>query len=243
MAANCTHFLCATTDLSSTIETQTSHAQQCLLPRQHPLPLTGQPEEPPTVPQVQVPMNKAQGPNKTVPEDTPTPQVATQFHQVHQDPQLVASTVMSTTFSLGPGQSTTVLDFSDAAAVKLYNKAILPLELKFDWEVDTLAVFLASVKDHCNHFNWSNLITIPIADSTTRNLLTHYGQVTLSNCTEHGSSSVSTQTGDAQSNDMLYYSWLTLWNPRSEPCFFYMMKGTPPSMLWLSLLFSSRSSY
>ena len=78
--------------------------------------------------------------------------------------------------------------FSDAAAVNLYNKAISPLELKFDGEADNLADYLASVKDHCNHFNWSNLITIPLADTTTRNLLTHYGHVTLSNCTDHGSS-------------------------------------------------------
>ena len=133
------------------------------------------------------------------------PQAATQVHQVHQGPQVVVPTLMSTTFSLGPGWSTTVLNFSDAAVVKLYNKAISPLELKFDGEADNLAVFLASVKDHCNHFNWSNLITIPLADTTTRNLLTHYGQVTLSNCTDHGSSYVSTQTRDAQNNDMLFY--------------------------------------
>ena len=112
---------------------------------------------------------------------------------------------MSTTFSLGPGSSTTVLDFSDAAAVNLYNKAISPLELKFDGEADNLADYLASVKDHCNHFNWSNLITIPLADTTTRNLLTHYGHVILSNCTDHGSSYVSTQTSDALNNDMLYF--------------------------------------
>ena len=85
-------------------------------------------------------MNEAQGPNETVPQDPPMPQVAT---QVHQGPQAVVSTVMSSTFSLGPGWSTSVLDFSDASAVKLYNKAISPLELKFDGEADNLAVFLA----------------------------------------------------------------------------------------------------
>ena len=68
-----------------------------------------------------------------------------------------------------------------------------------------MTVFLSSVKNHCNHFNWSNLTTILLADTTTRNLLTHYGQVTLSNCTDHDSSFVSTQTRDAQDNDMLYY--------------------------------------
>ena len=150
-------------------------------------------------------MNKAQGPNETVPQDPPMPEAATQAHQVHQDPQAVVPTAMSTTFSPGPGWSTTVLDFSDATAVKLYNKAISPLELKFAGEADNLAVFLASVKDCCNHFNWSNLTTIPLADTTTRNLFKQYGQVTLSNCTDDGASYVSTQTRDAQNNNMHYY--------------------------------------
>ena len=42
--------------------------------------------------------------------------------QVHQGPQALVPPVMST-FSLGPGLSTSVLDFDDADAVKLYNKA------------------------------------------------------------------------------------------------------------------------
>ena len=131
------------------------------------------------------------------------PQAATQVQ--HQGPQVVVPIVIPTTFSLGPGWSTSVLDFSYASAVKLYNKAISPLELKFDGEADNLAVFLASVKDHCNHFNWSNLISIRLAETTTRNLLTHYGQATVSNCTDHGLTYVSTQTRNAQHNDMLYY--------------------------------------
>ena len=85
-------------------------------------------------------MKETPGPNKTVPHDPPTPQAAT---QVHQGPQAVVPTVMST-FSLGPGQSTSVLDFSDAAAVKLYNKATSPLELTFDGEADNLCFWQVS---------------------------------------------------------------------------------------------------
>ena len=54
-------------------------------------------------------------------------------------------------FALGPGRSHAVLDYDDpntgATATKLYNKAISPLEEKFDSEADNLAVFLASVRD------------------------------------------------------------------------------------------------
>ena len=165
------------------------------------------------------------------------PQAAT---QVHQGPQVVVPTVMASTFSLGPGCSTSVLDFSDASAVKLYNKAISPLELKFVGEADNLAVFLESVKGHCNHFNWSNLITIPLADTTTRNLLTHYGQVTLSNCTDHGISYVSTQTRDAQNNDMLFYFLVDSLESkfRSKVLLYAESYST-----WLPLFYSSKSSY
>ena len=40
-------------------------------------------------------MNEAQGPNQTVPQDPPMPQATT---QVHQGPQAVVPTVISSTF-------------------------------------------------------------------------------------------------------------------------------------------------
>ena len=112
-------------------------------------------------------------------------------------------------FALGPGRSHAILNFDDpntgATATKLYNKAIAPLEAKFDGEADSLAVFLASVRDRARRFNWHRLITMPIDDSTTRNLLTHYGQVSLDNTRAHAATYVNMPTRDAQDNDMFYY--------------------------------------
>ena len=112
-------------------------------------------------------------------------------------------------FALGPGRSHAILNFDDpntgAMATKLYNKAITPLEAKFDGEADNLAVFLASVRDRAWRFNWHRLIAVPIDDGTTRNLLTHYGQVSLDNTRAHASTYVNTPTRDAQDNDMFYY--------------------------------------
>ena len=92
-----------------------------------------------------------------------------------------------------------------ATATKLYNKAIAPLEEMFDGEPDTLAVFLASVRDRARRFNWHCLITVPIDDGTTRILLTHYGQVSLENTRTHATTYINTPTRDAQDNDMFYY--------------------------------------
>ena len=66
-------------------------------------------------------MNKAQGPNETVPQDPPTPQAATQIPQVHQGPQAVVCTVMSYYFL----SWTRMVNYCP-------DKAISPLELKFD---------------------------------------------------------------------------------------------------------------
>ena len=92
-----------------------------------------------------------------------------------------------------------------ATATKLYNKAISPIEEKFDDEADNVAVFLASVRDRARRFNWQRLITVPIDDGSTRNIVTHYGQVSLENTRTHAATYVNTPTRDAQDNDMFYY--------------------------------------
>ena len=112
-------------------------------------------------------------------------------------------------FTFGPGRSHAVLDYDDpntgATATKLYNKAISPLEEKFDGEADNLAIFLASVRNRARCFNWQCLIMVPIDDGTTRNILTHYGEVSLENTRTHVLTYVNTPTRDTQNNDMSYY--------------------------------------
>ena len=46
---------------------------------------------------------------------------------------------------------------------------------------------------------------MPIDDGTTRNLLTHYGQVSLDNTRAHATTYVNTPTRDAPDNEMFYY--------------------------------------
>ena len=126
-------------------------------------------------------------------------------------PPVVPAAPPPPAFALGPGRSHAVLNFDEpttgSTATKLYNKAIVPLEAKFDGEADNLAVFLASVRDCARRFNcdWHRLITVPIDDGTTRNLLTHYGQVSLVNTRTHATAYINTPMRDAQDNDMFYY--------------------------------------
>ena len=66
-------------------------------------------------------------------------------------PPVVPAPPAPPALALGPGCSHAILDYDDpntgAMGTKLYNKAIAPLEEKFDGEADNLAVFLASVHD------------------------------------------------------------------------------------------------
>ena len=124
-------------------------------------------------------------------------------------PPVVPAAPAPPALALGPGRSHAVLDYDNqntgATATKLYNKAIAPLDEKFDGEADNFAVFLARVRDRARGFNWHHLITVPINDGTTRNLLTHYGQVSLENTKTHATTYVNTPMRDTQDNDMFCY--------------------------------------
>ena len=154
-------------------------------------------------------MNQGQGqqaPPAQAPPAQPAAAAAPPALPAPQPPPPVGPVPPAPAFTLGPGRSHAVLNFDDpntgAMATKLYNKAISPLESKFDGEADNLAVFLASIRDHARRFNWQWLITVPFDDGTTRNLLTHYGQVSLDNTRAHAMTYVNTPTRDAQDNDM-----------------------------------------
>ena len=155
----------------------------------------GQPAHP-----AQQPAPLAQPAAATAPPVLPTP----------LPPLLVLPTAPAPpAFALGPGRSHAVLNFDDpntgVMATKLYNKAISPLEAKFDGEADNLPIFLVRVQDRARHFNWHWLITMQICDGMTRNLLTHYGQVSLDNTREHTTTYINRPMCDAQDNDMFYY--------------------------------------
>ena len=112
-------------------------------------------------------------------------------------------------FALGPGYSHAILDYDDpnmgVTVTKLYNKAISPLEEKFDGEADNLAIFLASMHDRAHHFNWHCLIAVLIDDGTMQNILTHYGQVSIENTRTHAMTYMNSPMRDAQENNKFYY--------------------------------------
>ena len=161
-----TRFLCARRLRSTIVETRAQRARRA----PPAIPQQGNMNQGQAAPQAQQAAPPAQPAAAAVPPVLPAP------------PAPLPVPPAPPAFALGPGRSHAILNFDDpntgATATKLYNKAIAPLETKFDGEADNLAVFLASVRDRARRFNWHRLITVPIDDGTTRNLLTHYGRTT-----------------------------------------------------------------
>ncbi|KAL7566243.1 hypothetical protein ACA910_011306 [Epithemia clementina (nom. ined.)] len=117
---------------------------------------------------------------------------------------------MAAAFALGPGRNNNVLDYdNDQGAVKLYHKAIAPMEDLFDGTPEKVHIFLANVADKARRYNWDAILTVAVAP-TTYYLITQYGQVTNAQVQAHAATYVGTQTRNAQNSDMLYHFLMAL---------------------------------
>ena len=64
------------------------------------------------------------------------------------------------------------------------------------------------------------LLTILLVDSTTRNMLMHYGQVTIDNVCAHVTTYVGMHTRGTQDNDMFYYVLVNCFLQRTAQALF-----------------------
>jgi molybdopterin-guanine dinucleotide biosynthesis protein A len=64
-----------------------------------------------------------------------------------------------------------VLDFNQTDALKLFNKAIAPLDTKLDLAEANLRTFLEQVREQSRIFNWDSLLTVDDATKVPRNLI------------------------------------------------------------------------
>jgi hypothetical protein len=129
-------------------------------------------------------------------------------------------------FALVPGMLNDLpLNFEKASDVKLFNKGIQGVEPKFDMKEENLHVFLAKLKEHVRIHNWHNIVTIPDTAGVNRNLLTQYGQLTPTNCTNHARTYIGQQTRAAQ-NSMMFYQCLV--NSLTEEASLSVMSNCSP---------------
>lgn len=119
-------------------------------------------------------------------------------------------------FSLTPYTAVNgVIDFSTPDGRKFYERATAPLSSElFDCQPDKLRSFLENLERRAQAFGWSTANTgitmIPddllnLANTTHRNLITNYGQLTIAHIHDYEDSYIHSATRYAQDTTMLYH--------------------------------------
>ena len=116
-----------------------------------------------------------------------------------------APPAIPTPFALVPGAVTNApLDFNKQSEAKLFHRGSQGLEPKFDLKEGNLHIFLAKLKEHARIYNWDDILEVPDTGAVARNLISHYGMVSIENCTAHARTYVNTPSRNAQNSMMLF---------------------------------------
>ena len=111
-------------------------------------------------------------------------------------------------FALAPALvNNDVINYTTPDGIKLYKNATAPLPIECDCTSERLKVFLSSLADRSSANGWDNIMDIPPVpnpNNITHNLLTEYGQVTITQCQAHAQTYVNAQNRDAQNSFNLY---------------------------------------
>jgi hypothetical protein len=99
--------------------------------------------------------------------------------------------------------SNQALDYSIPANAKLYYKAIMPLETKFDLTQANMKDFLEAFKSRATLMNWQFTMNIMV-NGVQHNLIEHYGLISIEEVRQHVLTYDGTATRDAQNATMIY---------------------------------------
>jgi hypothetical protein len=107
-------------------------------------------------------------------------------------------------FALSPALvSNAVLDYTDVGSIKLYYRAVEPMENLFDVEPAGLKMFLENVRKKAVSFNWMNTITIMVNGSPS-SLVDEYGVITMADVLTHAQIYNGQHVRDAQNSLQIY---------------------------------------
>jgi hypothetical protein len=89
-------------------------------------------------------------------------------------------------------------DLSSPAGLRMFYTGTMPIP---DTEVSTesgLRIFLQKLRIRADTFGWSSLLMIDDSSAVSRNLLTHYGLLSLANVRDKALTYIGTETRDVQ---------------------------------------------
>jgi hypothetical protein len=93
-------------------------------------------------------------------------------------------------FAIAPGRANNqVLDYTTSEGIKLYGKAVAPLDPQYDLKSGGLYAFLQKVRNRFIEQHWDNILNIDVPLETpiqgqavpSYNLVTQYGRMTKAN--------------------------------------------------------------
>lgn len=96
-----------------------------------------------------------------------------------------------------------LLDYNSSSDVKLYYKAVLPLEEKFDLSSDKIRGFLEAFYDRAKNVNWQDTLTI-IVNGVPLNLAKNYGSISLQQVQAHAAVYSALFNRDLQNSAQIY---------------------------------------
>ena len=112
-------------------------------------------------------------------------------------------------FALTPGRvnPVEVLNYTQSAAVKLFNKATAKLEPDFDMKPKGLKDFLSTLQNRASTYGWKDILMIPedaaLPHINLRSLTREYGRINLEQVRNLAVIYIGHPTGAAQDDEML----------------------------------------
>lgn len=113
-------------------------------------------------------------------------------------------------FALFPGAvNQGVLNFNKSEIAKLFYKAVTPVDPQYDLQEHLLRTFLEQVLERARLNNWDDLLMVPDAATTPRNIITHFGMLKIEDCVTHALTYTGVVDSRLAHNNMMMYQFLS----------------------------------
>ena len=95
--------------------------------------------------------------------------------------------------------------------MKIYTAAVAALSTKYSGNAGEMHIFLKGVSKRAQLFGWKAIVNIPTgAGADTKNLIDHYGLITLENIRAHAQPTRTLEIGTPR----MHCRCMTFWNHR-----------------------------
>jgi multidrug efflux pump subunit AcrA (membrane-fusion protein) len=137
--------------------------------------------------------------------DVATAQAATTAANLATAAARAAPATGPVVFAMSPALATSaaLLNYNSSEGIKIYNKATTPMEALYDGGSGNLRLFLSKIQQKGNQYGWNRILTIQ-QGTQSLNLISSYGQVTLSSVRTQAYTTEHALSRDTQNSSQMY---------------------------------------